>query len=79
MLCTLGADGAVFIGDGGSYYVNAPKVECVRCFAGAGDAFLSAFILSYARGANEETSLAYAAAFASKKLLLLGRCRRRMR
>ena len=72
VLCTLGADGAVFIGDGGSYYVNAPKVECVRCFAGAGDAFLSAFILSYARGANEETSLAYAAAFASKKVAASG-------
>lgn len=72
VLCTLGADGAVFTADSGSYYVNAPKVECVRCFAGAGDAFLSAFLLFYARGADEATSLTYAAAFASAKVAACG-------
>lgn len=72
VLCTLGAEGAVFTGDSGCYYVNAPKVSCVRCFAGAGDAFLSAFILSYVRGADELTSLAYAAAFASAKVAASG-------
>ena len=46
VLCTLGEHGGLYCGPEGVYYQNAPKVE-VRGFAGAGDAFLPAFVAGY--------------------------------
>lgn len=43
VLCTIGGDGSVYVGDEGIYFSNTPKV-CVKGFAGAGDSYLAVFI-----------------------------------
>ncbi len=43
VICTMGGDGAIFVGDAGIFRVYPPKVT-VRGFAGAGDTFLGVFL-----------------------------------
>lgn len=47
VLCTLGEDGSVYAGEGGSYMCEAVKTE-IKTFKGAGDSFLASFILHHA-------------------------------
>lgn len=69
IICTMGKDGAVYVGGEGIYTVNSPKVV-VRGFAGAGDTFLAAFIHCKIHNMPIEKSLAFSSAAASAKVAL---------
>ena len=56
---TVGADGAVFAGEGDAGHVPAPKVEVVDT-TGAGDAFVGALALRLARGDSLREAVGYA-------------------
>jgi ribokinase len=56
---TVGADGAVFAGEGDAGHVPAPKVEVVDT-TGAGDAFVGALALRLARGDALREAVGYA-------------------
>lgn len=72
ILCTLGADGAVYTGEDGVYYVNAPHVT-MRGFTGAGDTFLASFMFAYEKnGRDVETALCFASSAAAAKVELAG-------
>ena len=72
VLCTLGGDGAVFCGDEGVYYVNAPHVT-MRGFTGAGDTFLASFMFAYEKNGHDvETALCFASSAAAAKVELAG-------
>lgn len=46
VLCTLGEDGSVYAGEGGSFMCEAVKTK-IKTFKGAGDSFLAAFLLNH--------------------------------
>ena len=46
VLCTLGEDGSVYAGEGGSFMCEAVKTE-IKTFKGAGDSFLASFLLHH--------------------------------
>lgn len=72
VLCTLGADGAVFTGEDGSFYVNAPHVA-MRGFTGAGDTFLASFVFAYEKNGHDiESALCFASSAAAAKVELAG-------
>jgi len=72
VLCTLGADGAVFTGEEGAYYVNAPHVT-LRGFTGAGDTFLASFVFAYEKNGHDiESALCFASSAAAAKVELAG-------
>lgn len=72
VICTMGGDGAIFVGDEGEYIVSNPKVE-VKGTAGAGDTFLAAFISRrYGYLESARMSLGFAAAAATAKVTLPG-------
>lgn len=72
VLCTLGSDGAVFTGDDGAYYVNAPHVA-MRGFTGAGDTFLASFVFAFEKnGRDIESALCFASSAATAKVELAG-------
>lgn len=72
VLCTLGGDGAVYTGDDGAYYVNAPHVT-MRGFTGAGDTFLASFVFAYEKnGRDMESALCFASSAAAAKVELAG-------
>jgi len=72
VICTLGGDGAVFVGDEGEFYADAPRVE-VKGTAGAGDTFLAAFITRrYMWHEGARMALGFAAAAAAAKVTLEG-------
>lgn len=72
VLCTLGGDGAVFCGEDGVYYVNAPHVT-MRGFTGAGDTFLASFVFAYEKnGHDTRTALCFASSAAAAKVELAG-------
>lgn len=56
VLCTLGADGAVFVGCGGVSEINAPKVK-VTTTTGAGDSFLAGFLYGLQKEKNKPFSI----------------------
>ena len=71
-LCTLGADGAVYTGTDGVYYVNAPHVT-MRGFTGAGDTFLASFMFAYEKNGHDvQTALCFASSAAAAKVELAG-------
>ena len=68
VLCTLGSDGAVFTGEEGAYYVNAPHVA-MRGFTGAGDTFLASFVFAYEKNGHDiESALCFASSAAAAKV-----------
>lgn len=72
VLCTLGADGAVYTDEEGSTYVNAPKVR-LRGFTGAGDTFLASFVFAYEKtGGDTAGALCFASSAAAAKVELSG-------
>ncbi len=72
VLCTLGKDGAVWTGDEGSFYVNAPRVT-LKGFTGAGDTFLASFVFAYEKNGGEiESALCFASSAAAAKVELTG-------
>ena len=72
VLCTLGGDGAVYTGEEGAYYVNAPHVT-MKGFTGAGDTFLASFVFAYEKNGHDiESALSFASSAAAAKVELAG-------
>ena len=71
ILCTLGKSGAVFAGKDGLYTVSSPVVE-MKSFAGAGDAFLAAFLYMREHTGSIPEALRFAASAAAVKVTLKG-------
>ena len=72
VLCTLGGDGAVYTGEDGVFFVNAPHVT-MKGFTGAGDTFLASFMFAYEKnGHDAETALCFASSAAAAKVELAG-------
>lgn len=71
VLCTMGGNGAFYVGDEGVYTVDAPHVT-VRGFTGAGDTFLAAFLWRRFCGDDISRCLATAAGAAGAKVTLPG-------
>lgn len=67
VLCTLGADGALYTDGACLYAVNAPRVP-VRGFTGAGDTFLAAFVAARSRGLPDPEALRRGASAAAAKV-----------
>lgn len=70
LLCTLGADGAIFMGRDGTYNVTHPAVENPSLTVGAGDTFLGGFLatLDARKGLREALQTAAATALAHVRL-----------
>lgn len=72
ILCTLDADGSLYVGDEGIWQVSAPEVP-FRGFSGAGDTYLAAFTHArFVRGLDLPDALRYGAAAASAKVAIEG-------
>ncbi|MBO5898299.1 MAG: hypothetical protein J6R04_04730 [Clostridia bacterium] len=72
VLCTLDADGSLYVGCDGEWRVSAPKVE-MRGFAGAGDTYLASFLQArYAEHLPITDALAFASRAAAAKITLEG-------
>lgn len=80
VLCTMGEKGALLF-DGNKFYMQEPKLVKAIDTMGAGDSFITCFMMNYLRGikegnlAQEEiitNSLAEAADFSSKQCLVEG-------
>ena len=72
IICTLDADGSLYVGAEGSWQVSAPAVP-FRGFSGAGDTYLAAFTHArFVRGRTVPDALRFAAAAASAKVALEG-------
>jgi len=68
IVCTLGKEGAVYIGESGRFHVSAPKVA-LRGFTGAGDCFLAGFLADYIEnGGDAGEAMRKAAALSAAKL-----------
>lgn len=68
VLCTMGAEGAVYTDEKGCLSVSAPKVK-VKGESGAGDTFLAAFLYVYEKsGGDSASALLFAAAAAAAKI-----------
>jgi 1-phosphofructokinase len=72
VLCTLDADGSLYVGSDGIYRVGVAKVP-LRGFAGAGDTYLAAFLhAKYAENKPIPDALAFAARASAAKIALGG-------
>lgn len=72
VLCTLDADGSVYVGSDGIWRVGAAKVP-MRGFAGAGDTYLAAFLHArYQKNMDIEECLSFAARASAAKIALGG-------
>lgn len=72
VLCTLDADGSLYVGHDGIYRVGVAKVP-LRGFAGAGDTYLAAFLhAKYAEHQPTPDALAFAARASAAKIALGG-------
>ena len=72
VLCTMDADGSMYVGREGAFRVGAAKVE-PRGFSGAGDTYLAAFLYArYVQGADVPAALSYAARASGAKVALEG-------
>ncbi len=68
VLCTMGAEGAVYTDEKESLYVSAPKVK-VKGESGAGDTFLASFLYVFEKGGQDSASaLLFASAAAAAKI-----------
>jgi sugar/nucleoside kinase (ribokinase family) len=72
-VATMGAEGALLY-DGKSFYKQKPKLIDAVDTLGAGDSFLTAFLLHYLQNEQDglEVSLAKAAEFAASSCLVEG-------
>lgn len=72
VLCTLDADGSVYVGDEGRFRITAPPQKQMG-FSGAGDAYLAAFMYAYLAGnAGIAEALRFGAAASVAKIRLEG-------
>lgn len=72
VLCTLDADGSLYVGHDGIWRVGVAKVP-LRGFAGAGDTYLAAFLhAKYAENKPTPDALAFAARASAAKIALGG-------
>ena len=72
IICTLDADGSVYVGEEGIWAVSAPSVP-FRGFSGAGDTYLAAFTHArFVEGREVPDALRFAAAAASAKVTIEG-------
>ena len=72
IICTLDADGSVYVGEEGVWRVSAPAVP-FRGFSGAGDTYLAAFTHArFVEGRDVPDALRFAAAAASAKVAIEG-------
>ena len=67
VLCTMGSDGAVYVGKEGCYRVISPQVV-PKSFSGAGDCFLASFVSEWDATGIVEKSLRFAALAAAEKV-----------
>ena len=68
VLCTLGEDGSVYAGEGGSFMCEATKTD-IKTFKGAGDSFLAAFLTEHiVNGKDCDISMMLASTQAARKL-----------
>lgn len=68
VLCTLGEDGSVYAGEGGSFMCEARKTE-INTFKGAGDTFLAAFLTEHVvNGKDCDMAMMLASAAAARML-----------
>jgi 1-phosphofructokinase len=65
VLASLGADGAVLVGDAGRLYAEALDIDVVDT-VGAGDALLSGVLSAWEAGADDETALRTGVAVSSQ-------------
>lgn len=71
ILCTMSELGALYVGQKGTYLVDAPSVD-VKGFAGAGDCFLASYLYKYSQGCDIPSCLAFASASAAAKVEISG-------
>lgn len=71
VLCTMGEDGALLY-DGTEFYAQKPKLVKAVDTMGAGDSFITCFLVNYIAGTDIKTSLEKAADFAAKQVLVEG-------
>jgi 1-phosphofructokinase family hexose kinase len=71
VVITLGAQGAVAVGDEGAWYVQAPAVQEV-CPIGSGDATMAGLIVALDRGGSWPEAVRYGAAVGAANALVLG-------
>ncbi|WML55228.1 fructoselysine 6-kinase [Neobacillus sp. PS3-12] len=72
VLCTLGEDGALLF-DGKEFYAQKPKLVKAIDTMGAGDSFITCFLVNYIDGTKDiKTCLEIAADFAAKQVLVEG-------
>lgn len=68
VLCTLGEEGSVYAGEGGSFMCEARKTD-IKTFKGAGDSFLAAFLLEHVINEKDcDISMMLASAEAARRL-----------
>lgn len=68
VLCTLGEDGSVYAGEGGSFMCEATKTE-IRTFKGAGDTFLAVFLTEHVvNGKDCDISMMLASTATARRL-----------
>ena len=72
IICTLDEDGSLYCGEDGIYAIPTVRTTA-KGFAGAGDAYLAAFVSEHVcRGAGIESALCFAAAASCAKVELSG-------
>lgn len=72
VICTLDADGSLYVGAHGVYRVGTAKTP-LRGFAGAGDTYLAAYLhATYAEGYDLADALSFASRAAAAKIALEG-------
>ncbi len=68
VLCTLGEDGSVYAGEGGSFMCEATKTE-IKTFKGAGDTFLAVFLTEHVvNGKDCDIAMMLASTATSRRL-----------
>jgi 1-phosphofructokinase len=67
VLLSLGDQGAIFVGEEESYYVQAPEVKVAHT-VGAGDALLAGYMYKYEKTSDNQQALAFAMALAVRRV-----------
>ncbi|MFO7820122.1 MAG: PfkB family carbohydrate kinase, partial [Halanaerobacter sp.] len=71
VVISLGAEGALLVGDEEVWYAKAPQVEVVST-VGAGDSMVGALAVAYTRGYSLKRMLQFAVAMSIATILLAG-------